>query len=263
MKDKRLDNCAFDEKCLLEYVRKLFCAEPTLKSIFGFEPQEVKTNGELLAAVLAGLIPETSARVAVRNLACDIFETDKATCDIALEDLNATAQRDIDTGGLANVLFFAHGYQGLLSYRLSRALLNSNRETAANMIKALYARILNLDIAPQAVIGRRVWLDHGLGVVIGRTAIIEDDVSLWHGVTLGSNLVDTGARRHPKIGRGVVLGAHSTILGGIDVGAGAIVASGAIVTRSIDENVTVYGSKAIVRKRRRDSFSGFDVNDKF
>jgi serine O-acetyltransferase len=244
---------------LVEGVRRLFSNEPALATLYGFSSGELTSDAETLAAVLAGLVADIDARFTVRDLANEAFAEDPAAIAHAMEDLHATAERDIDTGGIANVLLFAPGYQGLLSYRVSHALLMAGRETASAAVKSLLGRILNIDLAPQAQIGRRVWIDHGLGVVVGRTAIIEDDVSLWHGVTLGSNLVDTGARRHPLIGKGAVLGAQSSILGGISVGAGAVVAAGAIVTRDVPEGVTIYGPKAMVRERRTDSFGGFNA----
>ena len=241
---------------LIEDTARLFHQEPALAALYGFTPDELKSNGELLAAVLAGLVPDAQARKHVRDLASEAFADDVEAIALALDDLAATAERDLSTDA-AHVLLFASGYQGLLSYRASRALMLAGRGTAAAAVKALLGRQLSVDIAPEAQIGRRVWLDHGLGVVIGRTAIIEDDVSIWHGVTLGSNFVSMGDRRHPLIGKGAVLGGHSIILGGIDIGENAVVAAGAIVTKSVPPGKTVYGPKATIRDRRPGSFTGF------
>lgn len=245
-----------NDMSLIEETARLFGEESALATLYGFAPDEVKNDAELLAAVLAGLVPDAEARRRVRDLVGEAFGEDERAIAFAMEDLAATAERDLSTDA-AHVLLFAPGFQGLLSYRASRALLLSGRETAAAAVKALLGRQLSVDIAPEAQIGRRVWLDHGLGVVIGRTAIIEDDVSIWHGVTLGSNFVSMGNRRHPLIGKGAVLGGHSIILGGIDIGANAVVAAGAIVTKSVPAGKTVYGPKATVRDRKPGSFSGF------
>lgn len=241
---------------LIENTARLFHEEPALAALYGFEPEAVQSASELLAAVLAGLVPDPQARDRVRELVGEAFATDTEAVAIAMEDLVATAERDLSTDA-ARVLLFAPGYQGLLSYRASRALLMSGRDTAAAAVKALLGRQLSVDIAPEAQIGRRVWLDHGLGVVIGRTSIIEDDVSIWHGVTLGSNFVSMGNRRHPRIGRGAVLGGHSIILGGIDIGENAVVAAGAIVTKSVPDGKTVFGPKGTVHDRKPNSFNGF------
>ena len=245
-----------NDMTLIEDTARLFHEEPALTALCGFTPDEVQSGAELLAAVLAGLVPDAQARKHVRDLASEAFEQDAGAFALALEDLAATAERDFNADA-ARVLLFAPGYQGLLSYRASRALLTAGRETAAAAVKATLGRQLSVDIAPEAQIGRRIWLDHGLGVVIGRTAIIEDDVSIWHGVTLGSNFVSMGDRRHPLIGKGAVLGGHSIILGGIDIGANAVVAAGAIVTKSVPAGKTVYGPKATIRNRTPSSFSGF------
>lgn len=245
-----------NDMSLIEDTARLFQEEPALTALYGFRPEELQSDADLLAAVLAGLVPDAQARQRVRNLVSEAFAEDTEAVALALEDLAATATRDLSTDA-ARVLLFAPGYQGLLSYRASRALLTAGRETAAAAIKALLGRQLSVDIAPEAQIGRRVWLDHGLSVVIGRTAIIEDDVSIWHGVTLGSNFVSMGDRRHPLIGKGAVLGGHSILLGGIDIGAGAVIAAGAIVTQSVPAGKTVYGPKATIRDRKPGSFSGF------
>lgn len=241
---------------LIEDTTRLFHEEPALADIFGFSPNEVRSEGELLAAVLAGMVPDLAARRRVRDWGTEAFAEGNEATRLALEDLTATAERDLSTDA-AHVLLFAAGFQGLLSYRASRALFLAGRKTAAAALKALLGRQLCVDIAPEAQIGRRVWLDHGLGVVIGRTAIIEDDVSIWHGVTLGSNFVSMGDRRHPRIGKGAVLGGHAIILGGIDIGPGAVVAAGAIVTQSVPAGKTVYGQRATVRERKPGGFSGF------
>ena len=89
-----------------------------------------------------------------------------------------------------------------------------------------------------------IFLDHGLGVVVGETAVIEDDVSLWHGVTLGSTLMQAGADRHPKIRRGAVLGAGATLLGNIEVGQCSRIAAGSVVLQPVPRNKTVAGVPA-------------------
>lgn len=241
---------------LIEDTARLFHEEPALIALYGFTPDEVQSEAELLAAVLAGLLPDLQARQRVRELVSEAFLDDPGAIAHALDDLKATAERDLSTDA-AHVLLFAPGFQGLLSYRATRALLLSGRDTAAAAVKAMLGRQLSVDIAPEAQIGRRVWLDHGLGVVIGRTAIIKDDVSIWHGVTLGSNFVSMEDRRHPLIGKGAVLGGHSIILGGIEIGENAVVAAGAIVTKSVPAGKTVYGPQATIRDRKPGSFGGF------
>lgn len=99
-----------------------------------------------------------------------------------------------------------------------------------------------VEIHPGAIIGRRVFIDHGMGVVIGATAIVGDDVLMYHGVTLGGKSLERGAKRHPTIGNGVVLGAHAIVLGDITVGDKARIGAGAIVTKNVKPGATVVGT---------------------
>lgn len=235
----------------------LFRAEPALAALFGYDPETVVDLAELLALVLAACLPDGRARQAMRDLATGVFRVDIAARDAALADLAATAARDVDPGGMAGALHFAHGYHALLSYRLSNALLRQGRDALALAVKGQFCRALSVDIMPQAQIGRGVWLDHGLGVVIGQTAVIEDDVSLWHGVTLGSTLADRGDRRHPWLRRGVTVGAGAIILGGIEIGEDAVIAAGAVVTRTVTAGALIAGPRAEERPRRPGGFTGF------
>jgi serine O-acetyltransferase len=101
-----------------------------------------------------------------------------------------------------------------------------------------------IEIHPGATLGRRVFIDHGMGVVIGETAQIGDDCTIYQGVTLGGTSLTRGAKRHPTLERGVIVGANASILGGFNVGAGARVGSGAVVTRPVPAGATAVGNPA-------------------
>lgn len=242
---------------LVPTLRQLLRGQPALARVSGLEPATLHTEAEALSAVLGGLIPDNGVRAEVVDIARQVFGKNEAARTAALDDLRATSERDIGTGGMAPTLLFAHGYHGLLAYRLARALWLDGQPDLAQGIKTVFARLLSIDIAPQAQLGARIWLDHGHGVVIGSTAELGDDVCLWHGVTLGSNLSDRGERRHPRIGARVVIGANATILGGIDIGADAIIAAGAVVTRPVAPGETVAGPRATAIQKRADGFRGF------
>ncbi len=236
---------------LLPDTRDLLAAEPGLSVLLGIEAGELSDLSDLLAAALAACLPEGRARDWVRGMAVELFRDDADLLETALDDLLVTAARDDQPGGAPRVLLFANGYHALLSYRLSRALWLAGRETLALAVKAQFTRALSVEIWPQARIGRGVWFDHGLGLVIGQTAVIEEDVSLWHGVTLGSNFVDIGEGRHPRVRRGAVIGAGALVLGPIEVGAGATVAAGAIVTKDVPPGHVVTGPRATDRGAAR------------
>ena len=243
------------QRTLLSDTRDLLSAEPDVAALLGIEPAGLSDLSELMAAALAACLPEGTARTRLRGLAAELLRQDADLKEIALDDLLVTAARDGQPGGAPRVLLFANGYHVLLSYRVSRALWLAGREELALAVKSQFTRALSIEIWPQATIGRGVWVDHGLGLVIGQTVVIEEDVSLWHGVTLGSNFVAMGAGRHPTLRRGVVVGAGALILGPVEVGAGATVAAGAIVTRDVPPGHVVTGPRGTDRGRGR--FAGF------
>lgn len=240
---------------LLPDTRDRIVEEPGLSVLLGVEVCELTDLPELMAAALTGCLPETKARAWLRTLAAELFRQDAEVLEMALDDLLVTSARDDQPGGASRVLLFANGFHALLSYRVSRALWLAGREDLALAVKSQFTRALSVEIWPQATIGRGVWLDHGLGLVVGQTAVIEEDVSLWHGVTLGSNFVDMGEGRHPKLRRGAVIGAGAMILGPVEVGAGATVAAGAIVTRDVPPGHVVTGPRGTDRGGGR--FAGF------
>jgi serine O-acetyltransferase len=137
------------------------------------------------------------------------------------------------------------GFQALQLYRINHALWTDGQERFAVLMQNWGALGYAVDIHPQARIGSSVFLDHGIGVVIGSTAVVEDEANIWHGVTLGSTLTQAGDR-HPKVRRGVTIGAGATILGNIEIGEGAIVAAGSVVLRSVAPFTVVAGVPAQV-----------------
>lgn len=204
---------------------------------------------EALADLVARLLPPLwLEREALRRLAREVFAQGEAG-DIALADLETITRLNFEPGGLAASWIGARGFHMLLAHRVAHELWRQGRRDLSTAVKTA-AAALGADIHPAARIGRRIFLDHGIGVVIGETAVIEDDVCLWHGVTLGSTLMQEGDR-HPKLRRGVVVGAGATILGNIEVGEGSVVASGSVVLAAVPPFTTVAGNPAVPRARHR------------
>jgi serine O-acetyltransferase len=224
--------------------------ERHLAGLLGYDPGELENNSAFLAEVLARAIPDETGRGLVREIARDYFAPDGDLAATVREDVAITAARDGDPGGDVATLLFGNGLHALLGHRLAHAVLRDDLETSAHALKIRFLRAFGADIMPPARIGRRVWLDHALGLVIGQTAIIEDDVSIWHGVTLGTNLVVLGAARHPRLRRGCVIGAHAQLIGPIEIGEGAVVAAGAVVTQSVPALSIAVGVKARVLEGR-------------
>jgi serine O-acetyltransferase len=161
----------------------------------------------------------------------------------ALEDIDAVLTRDPAARHRVEVLFSYPGLHALWWHRVSHTLWQAGLRLPARVLAARTHRYTGVDIHPAAVIGRRVVIDHGTGVVIGETARVGDDCLIFHGVTLGGRGGRTGVR-HPRIGNGVVLGAGATVLGPVNVGDGAKIGATALVLRDIPAGAVVRGHAA-------------------
>lgn len=156
--------------------------------------------------------------------------------------------RDAAQPTFMEVVLGYNGFHAVLFHKLSHVLWRCGLRALARLVGNIGRILTGVDIHPAARIGRRLFIDHGTGLVIGQTAIVGDDVTLYHGVTLGGvgKGSKTGGRRHPHILNGVMVGASAQILGGITVGTGAKVGSGAVVLRDVPGGATVVGNPARV-----------------
>ena len=160
-------------------------------------------------------------------------------------DLVAVFDRDPATSRFIDPLLYFKGFHAIQIHRLAHWLYGQGRKDFAYYLQSRASSVFQTDINPAATIGRGIFLDHATGLVVGETAVIEDDVSILHGVTLGG----TGKEnedRHPKIRRGVMIGAGAKILGNIEVGHCARIAAGSVVVKPVPNNVTVAGVPAKV-----------------
>jgi serine O-acetyltransferase len=160
-------------------------------------------------------------------------------------DMVAVYDRDPATMRFIDPLLYFKGFHALQTHRLAHWLWKKSRKDTAYYLQSRSSSVFQVDIHPAARIGRGIFLDHATGFVVGETALIEDDVSILHGVTLGG----TGKEnedRHPKIRRGVMIGAGAKILGNIEVGHCARIAAGSVVVKPVPNNVTVAGVPAHV-----------------
>jgi len=179
-----------------------------------------------------------------------------------IEDVRSVFARDPAARNIFEVLTCYSGVQAVLFYRLTHLLWRYRLYWLARFISTFARWVTGIEIHPGAVIGRRFFIDHGMGVVIGETAIIGDDCMLYHGVTLGGTTWDK-VKRHPTLKNGVVIGAGAKILGPIILGENVRVGSNSVVVRSIDDNETVVGIPGrIVRKKAEDgdSFDSYAAN---
>ena len=179
-----------------------------------------------------------------------------------IEDVRSVFARDPAARNVFEVLTCYSGVQAVLFYRLTHFLWRYRLYWLARFISTFARWVTGIEIHPGAIIGRRFFIDHGMGVVIGETAIIGDDCMLYHGVTLGGTTWDK-VKRHPTLKNGVVIGAGAKILGPIILGENVRVGSNSVVVRSIDDNETVVGIPGrIVRKKAEDgdSFDSYAAN---
>lgn len=191
---------------------------------------------------------------AAGSLAGAAFAASPDAVEAALADLATAARLNFEPGGLAGTWMAGRGFHMLTAHRVAHALWTGGRETLAMAWKT-EAALLGADIHPAARLGRGLFLDHGSAVVIGETVVVEDDVCLWHGVTLGGTLMHDGDR-HPRIRRGAVLGAHATVLGAIEVGEDAVVAAGSVVLSDVAPHTTVAGNPARPKATHRHPYRG-------
>jgi serine O-acetyltransferase len=165
----------------------------------------------------------------------------------AARDLEAVLERDFSvTDAIVPFLYFK-GFHALQTHRVAHQLWLDGQADDALLLQNRSSVLYGVDIHPAARIGTGIMLDHATGLVIGETAVVEDDVSLFHNVTLGSTGKEPGDR-HPKVRAGAMIGAGATVLGNIEIGAGARVGAGAVVLRDVPPRATVAGNPArIVR----------------
>jgi serine O-acetyltransferase len=160
-----------------------------------------------------------------------------------LEDIACVFQRDPAARSTWEVLTCYPGVHALALHRISYRLWHWRLRWLARFLSHLTRWSTGIEIHPGARIGRRVFIDHGMGVVIGETAVIEDDCTLYHGVTLGGTSWSKG-KRHPTLERGVVIGAGAKVLGPITLGRGAKIGSNAVVVRDVPAGATAVGIPA-------------------
>ncbi|MFJ6962602.1 MAG: serine O-acetyltransferase EpsC [Lactiplantibacillus plantarum] len=144
---------------------------------------------------------------------------------------------------LLEVLLTYPGIRVLFWYRIAHFMAFHRLYTIAGFLSQHAAKVTGISISPEAKIGKRVFIDHGIGVVIGATAVIEDDVTILHGVTLGARRAVEG-RRHPYVKKGAFIGANAQLLGTITIGAFSKVGAGAIVLNNVADKTTVVGNPA-------------------
>lgn len=181
----------------------------------------------------------------LREVVSDAFEADPSIGVAARADIVAVRERDPACHRYIDPVLFFKGFQALTAQRVAHWLWREQRRDLALYLQMRMSEVFTVDIHPGARLGKGLMIDHAHGIVIGETAVVGDDVSMLHSVTLGGTGKEDGDR-HPKIGNGVLIGAGAKILGNINVGACSRIAAGSVVLSDVPPCKTVAGVPARV-----------------
>ncbi|WP_342594053.1 serine O-acetyltransferase EpsC [Salinicola lusitanus] len=229
---------------LLEAAKSAMNRDTLLSALYRHALLEVPDFASALARVIAETLttpqlPEEAARKRVEAL----LDRHPAIARAAERDLVALLREDAAIPEPFTPLLFFPGYRAVQCHRIAHQWWLDGLTDLASHLQYRTAVQFSADIHPAATLGAGLFVDHGAGIVIGETAVVEDDVTIFHGVTLGSSGKVSGDR-HPKVRRGAFLGAGATILGNIEIGEDARIGAAAIVTRSVAAGTTVIGTAA-------------------
>jgi serine O-acetyltransferase len=186
--------------------------------------------------------PDVSAEL-IRQAYADALENEAKIGMAFRADIVATIDRDPAANRFIEPLLYFKGFHAIQTHRLAHWLWGKGRKDFAYYLQSQSSAVFQTDINPAVPIGRGIFLDHATGLVVGETAVIEDDVSILQEVTLGGTGKEAGDR-HPKIRSGVLIGAGAKILGNIEIGHCARIAAGSVVVKPVPHNVTVAGVPA-------------------
>jgi len=218
--------------------------EPILASFFHSTILNHKNLSSALSYQLANrLDSRTMPGILVREVIDEAFEHDPSILESAMADILAVQDRDPAVEDYSIPLLYLKGFHAIQIHRVAHWLWQQNRIALALYLQNRSSVIFGVDVHPAATIGKGIMFDHATGVVVGETAVIEDNVSLLQGVTLGGTGKESGDR-HPKIRQGVMIGAGAKVLGNIEIGIGAKIGAGSVVLESVPAHTTAAGVPA-------------------
>ena len=224
--------------------RKRVEAEPVLASFFHSTILEHHSFSSAIADQLSNDLASHSVQpMMIRNVIKEALSSSQSLLEDTVSDLLAVKDRDPSCKYLSEPLLFFKGFKALQAHRVANWLWKNERHTLAHFFQSRSSEVYGVDIHPAAQIGKGVMIDHGTGVVIGETSVVEDNVSIFQGVTLGGTGKQIGDR-HPKVREGVLLSAASTVLGNVEIGRNAKIAAGSVVLTDVKEDTTVAGVPA-------------------
>ncbi len=232
------DVCAAAEKASVH--------EPKL---LGMLDDVVLSRTSLANAVAVRLARKLSRRDMNRDelepLIRTLLKANPVVVDCMAADLRAVVERDAACHNVLEPLLFFKGFHALATYRVAHVLWQEGRHLLALLFQSVGSEVFGVDIHPAAQIGCGILLDHGTGFVVGETAIIENNVSMLHEVTLGGTGKEKGGARHPIVRSGVLIGAGAKVLGRVEIGECAKIAASSVVLADVEPHTTVAGVPAV------------------
>ncbi len=215
-----------------------------------------------LSMILSAKLATDCVNPALLQSRIDTTFATKAVGQAIRGDLQAIRDRDPASRGYLIPFLFFKGFHALQAYRVANWLWNEGQDLFAVHLQNRISEVFAVDIHPAARIGSGVLMDHATGIVVGETAVIEDNVSLLHDVTLGGTGKELGDR-HPKVRQGVLIGAGAKVLGNVEIGAGAKIGAGSVVLDPVPAHSTVAGVPAKVISRGAADTPAFEMNQQF
>lgn len=244
---------------IIDEARRMAEDEPMLASFFHATLLNHSDIGSALSFQLANKLDSaTVPAILAREFIEGAFKSDPSILEACSADIVAIKERDPAVEYYAIPLLYLKGYHALQGYRVAHWLWHQGRLAMARYLQNQISVVFGVDVHPAASIGRGIMFDHATGIVIGETAIVEDDVSILQSVTLGGTGKECGDR-HPKIRKGVMIGAGAKILGNIEVGMGAKVGAGSVVLQPVPPHTTVAGVPAKIVGRPESDMPSLDM----
>ena len=215
-------------------------SETALKLFFKAHILQHSNLAEAISFILAEKIETATVSSQEFIKICEYAFKDAAILDAMKHDIKAIYKRDPAVEKVMTPLLYFKGFHALQGYRVANHLWKEGRKELALFMQNRISEVFAVDIHPAADIGKGVLIDHATGVVIGETAVVDDNVSMLHQVTLGGTGKE-GGDRHPKVKSGVLIGAGTKILGNITIGKSSKIGAGSVILKDIEEHTTVVG----------------------
>jgi serine O-acetyltransferase len=244
---------------ILEKAKKVAENEPCLQNLVSPLLKASSLEQSLSTHLAYKFRNQAISQEKIKEIFINAFTENPRIGEYIRQDIIAIVKRDPACNNYLSPILFFKGFHALTSYRIAHSLWEQNRKTLALYLQSIIAETFSVDIHPAARIGCSIMFDHATGIVIGETAVIHDNVSILHEVTLGG----TGGKRgdrHPKIHSGVLIGAGAKILGNVQIQEGAKIGAGSVVLEDVPPHVTVAGIPAKIVGKTNEPTPAFGMD---